>query len=193
MRDEGGPEAQTPDNFLEQDHAALGKLLVEFQSSLDEKDAARSFELLDLVWARLAIHIRAEHLCLFPALLEASKQRFTGVDATPSLSELREAVRGLKSDHDFFMRELARSVNALRALKDSEGGAGPQLAEVRESVKAVCARLETHNSIEEAQAYRWVTSLLTAKEQAALQTCITREFEKLPPRFQALDMFPSST
>src|SRR5437764_14237253 len=54
------------ESLLEEDHASLGGLIEELCAALDGSDVARSFALLDLVWARLAVHIRAEHLCLFP-------------------------------------------------------------------------------------------------------------------------------
>ena len=56
---------------LAHDHAELGKLLGEVKAALDNKDVARTNASLDLFWARLAIHIRAEHLHVFPALVDA--------------------------------------------------------------------------------------------------------------------------
>ena len=56
------------EDFMEQDHAALGEIFHQLDSALGEGDRVRAFELLDLAWARLAVHIRAKHLHLFPAV-----------------------------------------------------------------------------------------------------------------------------
>ena len=66
------------ESLLEDDHAALGELLAELDSELAKPNFVRGFELLDLFWARLAVHIRAENLHLFPALANAPASRFTG-------------------------------------------------------------------------------------------------------------------
>ena len=64
-------ESQEPERLLAEDHAALGELLRAFLTQLDEGDTAGAFVHLDLFWARLAMHIRAENLHLFPAILNA--------------------------------------------------------------------------------------------------------------------------
>jgi hypothetical protein len=51
---------------LADDHAALDEVLRQLQEPLDTADVAASHAQLDLFWARLAVHIRAEHLHLFP-------------------------------------------------------------------------------------------------------------------------------
>ena len=71
---------------------------------------ARAFELLDLFWARLAIHIRAENLHLFPALANAPASRFTGKGGLPTRDEAHNVLLQLRSDHDFFMKELAEMI-----------------------------------------------------------------------------------
>jgi len=173
-----------PDSFLESDHAALGKLFAEFQARLEAPEAARAFELLDLIWARLAIHIRAEHLCLFPAILNAPARKFTGTNGTPQPEEAHEAIRLLRSDHDFFMHEMASGVNTLRRLKDSSNPLSAEVEEVRERVAGVCRRLEEHNRVEEQEVYTWITLLLDEGERSELMSRIRREFEKHPPRFK---------
>src|SRR6185436_15563538 len=55
-------------SLLEDDHESLGQLLTELDGELANHNFPHAFELLDLFWARLAIHIRAENLHLFPAL-----------------------------------------------------------------------------------------------------------------------------
>jgi hypothetical protein len=67
----------------------------------------------------LVVHIRAEHLQLFPALLAASDGRqHVEVDDAPAPGVKHMAVERLREDHDFFMRELAGAVNAARELAE---------------------------------------------------------------------------
>lgn len=63
----------TQSTLLAHDHSELDSTLAGLVSALFEGDAARSLERLDLFWARLAMHIRAENLYLFPALLRAAE------------------------------------------------------------------------------------------------------------------------
>ena len=79
------------------DHAEVGDLLNEIDAALKSGDATRAFTLLDLAWARLAIHIRAEHLCLFPAILNAPRGLFTGGNA-PRFEDAQSAVNALRGD-----------------------------------------------------------------------------------------------
>lgn len=52
---------------LADDHGALDEVLSQLWKALDTGDVLVSHDKLDLFWARLAVHIRAEHLHLFPA------------------------------------------------------------------------------------------------------------------------------
>ena len=175
-----------PERLLAEDHESLGELLSALLKGLDEGDAAAAFPHLDLFWARLAMHIRAENLHLFPAILNAP-----GVDALGregvalSLEEAREAIAQLRSDHDFFMHELARAVSAMRELMASPGDElkTERLPGVRQIMNAVSVRLEAHNALEEERVYRLPAILLTPAEQSALATRMRREIENLPPRF----------
>jgi hypothetical protein len=174
--------------LLEEDHKAVGVLLDQIRAALRSgADVRTTYELLDRVWARLAVHIRAEHLCLFPAVLEASRGLFAGQGgASPSGAEAEAAVERLRSDHDFFMRELAAAVNALRGvLSDPEGrDAKAELEGVSSAVERVAARLEEHNALEEEQVYRWAHELLPDEQaQARLAADLKRELTNLPPRF----------
>src|SRR5215813_13136150 len=90
---------------LSDDHDAVSEVLKQLLTALDKKDVQTSYSKLDLLWARLAVHIRAEHLHLFPAV----------TNRWPDLSEAQAIVEGLRTDHDFFMRELARAIGILRA------------------------------------------------------------------------------
>jgi hypothetical protein len=60
------PEAS---NQLIDDHVALDRMLKELKAALARRDVIAGHAKLDLFWARLAVHIRAEHLHLFPAVL----------------------------------------------------------------------------------------------------------------------------
>jgi hypothetical protein len=76
--------------LMENDHEVLGELLQSLESSFEEREAMRSFELLDLFWARLAIHIRAENVRLFPAILAARPEVFG--TALPPLQEVQSTI-----------------------------------------------------------------------------------------------------
>ena len=52
----------------------MNDLLKQVLTALHNKDVEASYSKLDLLWARLAVHIRAEHLHLFPAVIN----RLTG-------------------------------------------------------------------------------------------------------------------
>ena len=61
--------------LLVDDHAEVDALFRDLWRDFDGGGARGVFEKLDYLWARLAVHIRAEHLHLFPALLAASERR----------------------------------------------------------------------------------------------------------------------
>jgi hypothetical protein len=175
------------ERLLAADHAELDELSRGLRANLDRGDAAGAFATLDLFWARLAMHIRAENLHLFPAILAALAHAAEGrADLTPAPGEVREAVAQLRGDHDFFMHELARAVNMMReVLPTSEGG--QTLAVVRDVgriMRAVEERLAGHNSLEEEFVYGLPAVLLSAAGQAALAARVEHELTNLPPRFR---------
>jgi hypothetical protein len=173
--------------LLAHDHSELDAALAGLVSALADGNAGRSLEALDLFWARLAVHIRAENIHLFPALLrtaEASRGS-TPTAGVPESKEIRKLVAQLRDDHDFFMSELAAAVKQLRALSGSDQPGG--LREVREKVDAVSRRLDAHNTLEESKVYRWAALLLDSPEQTALNENIRRELENLPARFRKPD------
>ena len=174
-------------DLLERDHHELDGVFSELFLALDGGDKDESFERLDLLWARLAIHIRAEHLCLFPALLGAPQALLTGSGGAPRAEELQSAIRVLRSDHDFFMHELAKAINLMRALKDipDADASVESLEEVRSIVLSVKTRLSTHNQLEENQVYGWTDLLLDEAERSALDARVQHELENLPPRFNS--------
>lgn len=163
----------------------MGELIAQLCASLDARDVERSFARLDLVWARLAVHIRAEHLCLFPAMLEAAGQDSIRQAASPRLDEAQSIVNELRSDHDFFMDELASAVKMMREIKGSEdsGVTDERLREVRRMVIMLKERLEKHNRLEEEQVYRWPAALSNSQERAQLAERVQGELENMPPRF----------
>lgn len=172
--------------LLAQDHVSLDGLLSDLINALDSGDAGLSLARLDTFWARLGLHIRAEHLHLFPAILAALREKSVAeVYITPSLSEAEEAIEELRLDHDFFMRELAGAVKLLRELsaKSEPGMVLRELEGVRAKVLAVNGRLLAHNRLEESRVYLWAVGLLRRCEQSALAARLQQELENLPPRF----------
>ena len=60
-------------DVLVDDHAEVDELLRGVMLAFDGGDVREVYPKLDYLWARLAVHIRAEHLHLFPALLSAAE------------------------------------------------------------------------------------------------------------------------
>jgi hypothetical protein len=172
------------DEQLMQDHAELGDLLGQLIATLQANDVARIYATLDLFWARLAVHIRAEHLHLFEAILQAVNRKPGGVDDAPSPDEAERTIEELRGDHNFFMRELSQAVAVIRGLlTEPETDPAEQLQTVRERIDAVQKRLVKHNEIEENGIYVWTRTLLTQAEQSELAALVKRELENTPPRF----------
>jgi hypothetical protein len=175
------------EDLMEQDHAALGEVFRRLDLTLGEGDTARSFELLDLAWARLAVHIRAEHLHLYPAILNALTETSGADDAArPSLTEARACLERLREDHHFFMRELADAIKSLRELSHlalNGDDSTEQIRAVRRKTTEVAARLEEHNRLEELKVYRWSAMLLGPEAQIYLVDSLRRELQNMPPRF----------
>ncbi|MGQ0762082.1 MAG: hemerythrin domain-containing protein [Acidobacteriota bacterium] len=165
------------ESLLEDDHASLDQLFVELDLALTKPSVARGFELLDLFWARLAVHIRAEHLHLFPALSKAAPEP-SGKSSMPSREEVDLTLARLRSDHDFFMKGLAQ---LMKEARESGTGAG----DFRKRLAAIRKRLETHNQIEERQVYLWPSLLLDETTVAALEERVRLELENMPPRLAA--------
>ena len=156
------------------DHRSLDRVLKQLQVALRNSDVETTHAKLDLFWARLAAHIRAEHHHLFPTVLSSLE------DATA-----QTVIAELRQDHDFFMHELARAVEIIRKLLTvaehqilKEG-----LDNVKNIVLQVEQRLVKHNEVEESQIYRWANTLLSPEQQAQLAKQITTELRKHPPRF----------
>jgi hypothetical protein len=169
--------------LLEDDHASLGQLLSEVSAELAKRNIARAFALLDIFWARLAVHIRAENLHLFPALASAPATSFTKTNGPPTAEEVKNVLARLRSDHDFFMKELPRMIKVMRTLAVSHEDHSEEVEDLQQSLTKIASRLEEHNRLEETQAYRWPTSLLDEQELVRLCDCLRQELQNLPPRF----------
>ena len=174
---------ETIDELLAKDHKQLDKLLGAVLAALEGENSIEAFETLDLFWARLAMHIRAENLHLFPSVLNKVKGNVPDghCEFLPSM-EVQKAVERLTADHNFFMRQLSR---AIRILRETPIANDPvvELETVREIVGGVSERLTAHNELEEVIIYQMPKKLLPREEQIELATRIQRELENLPPRF----------
>src|SRR5215471_17420005 len=95
------------DQQLIADHFSLDELLQQLQLALANNELEDTRTKLDLFWARLAVHIRAEHLHLFPLMLDSLVSRKPASATVPSVPKAEGVIATLQSDHDFFMVELA--------------------------------------------------------------------------------------
>ncbi|HEX6732980.1 MAG TPA: hemerythrin domain-containing protein [Pyrinomonadaceae bacterium] len=171
------------ESLLGNDHESLAELLTELDSAFGKADAVSAFELLDLFWARLAVHIRAENLHLFPAIATAATSLFTGKGSLPTSEEAHNILLQLRSDHDFFMKELAQMIKVARELTGREEVPPREIKELRRRMTDIRKRLETHNLLEERLVYTWPSLLFDEKSVAALGDGLRAELENLPPRF----------
>lgn len=147
---------QTVGNLLSDDHAELDGLLKDVFTALNAGDNAAAFEKLDLFWARLAMHIRAEHLHLFPAILEHCQHKLS------ISSDIRDKIKLLRHDHDFFMREVAQTVKSMREI--SEENAARTRIEIRARLRDIEKRLNEHNRMEEMEVYPLMQELTACRE-----------------------------
>jgi iron-sulfur cluster repair protein YtfE (RIC family) len=176
---------QAIESFMQDDHESLGELLENLNSALDKTDLIQTFRLLDLFWARLAVHIRAENICLFPAILNAPRELFASDNGLPTSEEVRKAITSLRSDHNVFMNELTKAVKTLRRILQApeDVDVSKQLEAVRKNVSTVGRLLKEHNELEESAVYQWPRALLTPSELARLNDVIKLEIDNLPARF----------
>lgn len=179
---------QDVEGLLARDHRSLDFLLQEVIAAFDDNNASGVLARLDLLWARLAMHIRAENLHLFSVTLKAIDNS-EGVDET----EVREVIERLQIDHDFFMNKLATAVKLMRkSIAEDVQTAAESLEPVRRIVSEVVTRLETHNQLEEELVYGLPAKLLAPNEVSELAASIRHELEKLPPRFAKGGEFTST-
>lgn len=156
-------------DLLSNDHAEIDALLAKAYSALSTENAQTAFECVDLLWARLAMHIRAEHLHLFPALLETS---------SPGVAETLDRLR---DDHNYFMQEFVRVIKLMGKTTDE------MPAEIRDQVagalRSIEERLKLHNRIEENAIYPLTENLRPEQKAGDLAASIQKELANLPPRF----------
>ena len=155
------------EDLLTFDHRELDLLFDRVFECLDRSDRNETYRSLDLFWARLAMHIRAEHLHLFPAIVRYGDE------------SLREVIEGLRADHDFFMKELAAVIKLLRA-------AGNEWDRdfLHERLTRVRTRLAVHNDAEEERIYP--ARFLGDERHIAdgLREAILKELSNMPLRFR---------
>lgn len=170
------------DNLLIHDHSELDKLLEEVFAGLQKGDQSRAFARLDYFWARLAMHIRAEHLHLFPALLKRNSR--VNEKRTANASLIESLIDQLREDHNFFMSELTEAMKTMRLIVgDDNSGSLLDPIEVKMRLENVSHRLTIHNDIEEARVYPLAESVLSPDEVAEIRGRIKKELDRLPPRF----------
>ena len=172
---------------LVDDHLALDEMRKAVHLALNNGDINATYSNLDLFWARLAVHIRAEHLRLFPTVVDGLGDHTD----TPTQDEALALIEQLRADHEFFMRELARAIELLRN-KSAAGAIASEheLNAVRTIILEVEKRLAIHNELEENQIYRWATTILSEREQLELATQIDAELANLPSRFSVSEHEP---
>ena len=132
------------------------------------------------------MHIRAEHLHLFPLVIQEVGSR-VGLDPSLSLREVIAAVRTLRTDHNFFMTELSRALKLAREATYSRGRAQIDRGhiEVRRILNELGNRLKTHNELEEQIVYRLPKRVMTAPRQSLLASQVSHELKTFPQRFKA--------
>jgi hypothetical protein len=171
------------ETILEADHAELDHLLERTFRAIDSADCREAYLALDYFWARLAMHIRAEHLRLFPAVREIAG-RAAEVNDGDGFGDIPELLEQLRHDHDFFMTELARAIKTLRLFFDF-GNEAESLTIVRELTHKVSERLINHNEIEEKRIYTLISDkFLTPKAMSDLKLSVEKELSNLPQRFR---------
>lgn len=176
--------------LLEEDHHSLSNLFAELDGEMAKPNVRRAFELLDLFWARLAVHIRAENLHLFPALVNLPVAALGGRAGVLTSDEIRPAsddvgkiINELRSDHDFFMKELAEMIKAMREIVGSEESPGQELKNLRRRLMVIRDRLDQHNQLEEEQVYLWPALVFDEQAMGRLCESVRKELSNLPPRF----------
>lgn len=158
----------TIEALLGGDHAELDELLDSVLVSLESGNATTAYSRLDMFWARLAMHIRAEHLHLFPALQGAP-------------ADVEAQLETLRGDHNFFMRELVHAIEVMRAASGT--GDATQIPAVADRMRILKERLAEHNAIEETEIYTLPGKMIRTDVRERIARSMRAELENLPPRF----------
>jgi ribosomal protein L17 len=90
----------------------------------------------------------------------------------------------LRSDHDFFMKELAVAIKSMREIADNQRARARDIEDVTQRMIVIKKRLEAHNRREEEQAYTWPSLIFDEPMVARLREHLRHELENLPPRFR---------
>lgn len=167
--------------LLAGDHEGLSGLLAELRLALARQNLQSAFDLLDLFWARLAMHIRAENLHLFPTILGTVHSGIAG--GKPAADEVTAAIDTLREDHNFFMQQVSASIKSLRAAMAQKPPPPDIYESVSDRIETVSGRLDQHNLLEEGQVYQWPALLLSPVQVERLKDSLRRELDNLPPRF----------
>ena len=165
---------------LVDDHREMSSLLAEFVRESGREDRGTVLRRLDRIWARLAVHIRAEHLVLFEVL--RGHESHAGA---PDPEEREQALARLREDHDHFMRELGEAVNLLRRAAREDASAslpGPLADRVHVHVRRVIEGLRSHDRLEEERVYRWLDQVLDDDGRIEVGERIRTQLDRLPPR-----------
>jgi len=160
------------DDILADDHAELDAMMSNALAMVETKDHIYIYDKIDRFWARLAMHIRAEHLHIFPALLKT-------LDLADNGKPVENLIGDLKKDHDFFMRELADIIKFLRKMDvgDKNG-----LRQVKKRLVSIAERLAAHNESEEKTIYPAAAQLGSTH----LIAMVDKELKNMPPRFASV-------
>lgn len=89
----------------------------------------------------------------------------------------------LRSDHDFFMKKLARTIKVMREIADNQQDRAKDIEDVRQRMTIIKKRLEIHNRLEEKRVYTWPVMIFDEPTVARLRKRLQHELENLPPRF----------
>lgn len=174
-------------NLLASDHSELDELLNKLFSAFETGDIEQIYKRLDIFRARLAMHIRAEHLHLFPAIIGAFEAQKQSNNISP-LTIAQSTITQLQEDHNFFMRELVSAIKQMRDLRENnQTDESSRFLIVRERIIAVSRRLEAHNELEESQVYPWADTMLEPVERIDLNGKMQKELDNLPPRFRSFE------
>ncbi|MBK7292242.1 MAG: hemerythrin domain-containing protein [Holophagaceae bacterium] len=155
------PNSRTLNARLTADHGEIEGLFRDARMALERDLQAEAHTVVDRIWMRLAVHIRAEHKVVFPALVEVRP-------------DLQSVLQALHEDHDYFMSALAGAVKAMK-------GPSPDVALIRAALEAVGLRLDSHNAIEEETIYPAADELPREQRLQVLED-VSRELAFLPIR-----------
>jgi hemerythrin superfamily protein len=153
-------------DLLESDHKEINDLLHRAREVIFLSDREYVYAAVDMVWARLAVHIRAEHIRLFPALIGA------GAD--------EKILDGLRNDHASFMNALGQVIKNLTGDPVGKIESGEMILAILDNVEN---RLLEHNELEERLIYP-ITLCFEKADAIRLYDEIKRELDNIPPRFK---------